>query len=99
MTIASKDLEKISQLAYLDTDLEHAPQLVAEINSIMDFVDQLLSIDTSNVTPLVYPLAHHHQRLRPDVVTEENCLAELEALAPLFEHDLYLVPQVVDQGK
>ena len=42
--------------------------------------------------PLLHPFALH-QRLRADAVTEEDCIAELEAIAPLFEDDLYLVPK------
>lgn len=98
MTISTQDLEKISQLAYLDIEAEHSPNLIEEINAIMDFVDQLRSINTQDTAPLFHPLALN-QRLRADEVTEENCLAQLEALAPLFENDLYLVPQVIDQGK
>ncbi|WP_454785781.1 Asp-tRNA(Asn)/Glu-tRNA(Gln) amidotransferase subunit GatC [Legionella sp. WA2024007413] len=96
MTISVKDLEKISQLAYLD--LEHSPQLIKDINAIMDFVDQLGSVNTQDVEPLFHPL-ELSQRLRTDVVTEGTYLSELEILAPKFEQDLYLVPQVIDQSK
>jgi aspartyl-tRNA(Asn)/glutamyl-tRNA(Gln) amidotransferase subunit C len=98
MTISPKDLEKIAQLAYLDSDVDHRPQLMQEVNEIMDFVDQLRAVDTTNVAPLFHPFALR-QRLRPDAITEEDCLAELEALAPLFEDDLYLVPQFIDETK
>ncbi|CAM4431663.1 MAG: Glutamyl-tRNA(Gln) amidotransferase subunit C [Legionella sp.] len=98
MTITPTELEKIAQLAYLDTDTDHTPQLIQEVNEIMDFVEQLRSVDTTNVSPLFHPFALQ-QRLRPDTITEESCLAELEAIAPLFEDDLYLVPQVIEQDK
>lgn len=98
MTITPTELEKIAQLAYLDTDTDHTPQLIQEVNEIMDFVEQLRSVDTTNVSPLLHPFALQ-QRLRPDTITEESCLAELEAIAPLFEDDLYLVPQVIEQDK
>jgi aspartyl-tRNA(Asn)/glutamyl-tRNA(Gln) amidotransferase subunit C len=98
MTITPTELEKIAQLAYLDTDTEHTPQLIQEVNEIMDFVEQLRSVDTTNISPLFHPFALQ-QRLRPDAITEESCLAELEAIAPLFEDGLYLVPQVIEQDK
>lgn len=98
MTISAKDLEKISQLAYLDTDIKHSPKLIEDINAIMNFVDQLRSVNTQKVEPLFHPIALN-QRFRQDVITEENSLTELEALAPKFEQDLYLVPQVIDQSK
>jgi aspartyl-tRNA(Asn)/glutamyl-tRNA(Gln) amidotransferase subunit C len=98
MTISPEDLKKIADLAYLNTDLDHSPKLMQEINEIMDFVDQLRAVNTTEVAPIFHSLALH-QRLRPDAVTEEDCLAELEALAPLFEDNLYLVPQVIDETK
>lgn len=98
MTLSNKDLEKAAHLAYLDISKSPCSRLDEEINAIMDFVDQLRTVDTQNVTPLFHPLALH-QRLRIDAITEEACLAELEALAPMFEDNLYLVPKVIDSGK
>lgn len=98
MTISQKDLEKIARLAYLDTASSDTKELTREISAIMDFVDQLRSVDTQNVAPLFHPFATH-QRLRPDAVTEEDCVAELEAMAPLFEDNLYLVPKVIESDK
>jgi aspartyl-tRNA(Asn)/glutamyl-tRNA(Gln) amidotransferase subunit C len=98
MTLSAQDLEKILQLAYLDTDSEFSPKLVEDINHIMNFVDQLRSVDTQEIEPLFHPIALY-QQLRADEVTEENCFAKLEALAPQFSGDLYLVPQVIEQSK
>jgi aspartyl-tRNA(Asn)/glutamyl-tRNA(Gln) amidotransferase subunit C len=98
MTISTQDLEKIARLAYLEIDAEHSAQLTQEISSIMDFVDQLRAVDTTEVAPLFHPFALH-QRLRTDEVTEADCIAELEAIAPMFEDNLYLVPKVIESGK
>lgn len=93
MTISPEALENIAQLANLET--EQSQQLADEISAIMDFVEQLISVDTKGVAPLFHPF-DLHQRLRADEITEDDCLAELEAIAPLFEDDLYLVPKVLD---
>ena len=98
MTISHEDLAKIARLAYLDTDSTDSSKLTEEVSSIMDFVDQLRSVNTSNIAPLFHPFALH-QRLREDTVTEEECIAELEAMAPMFEDNLYLVPKVIESGK
>ena len=97
MTISQQDLDKIAQLAYLNTDEEHAPQLAHEISAIMDFVGQLKSINTTGIQPM-YHAFDVHQPLRPDIVTEEDCVAQLAAIAPLFEDDYYLVPKVIESG-
>jgi len=97
MTISAEDLAKIAGLAYLDIDLGPSVQLNEDISAIMDFVDQLRAVNTTGVAPLFHPLALH-QRLRTDKVTEADCIAELEAIAPMFEDNLYLVPKVIDAG-
>lgn len=98
MSISQADLEKIAQLAYLDVELENSSQLSQEVSSIMDFVEQLRSVNTTGIAPLFHPLALA-QRRRPDVITEEDCTAELASIAPLFEENLYLVPKVIEAGK
>ncbi len=98
MTISASELEKISQLAYLDTESEQTPKLNDDLNAIMNFVAQLRTVNTEGIAPLFHPLALN-QSLRPDAVTEENCLTELAARAPKFENELYLVPQVIEQSK
>lgn len=98
MTLSTKELEHIARLAYLEIDADHSAQLTQEISSIMDFVDQLRTINTTDVAPLFHPFALH-QRLRTDEITEADCIAELEAIAPMFEDNLYLVPKVIESGK
>lgn len=98
MTLSSVDIEKIARLASLDTSSDQSSKLNDEVNSIMNFIEQLRSIDTASVHPLFHPLAQH-QRLRTDEITEEECIKELEAIAPLFEEDLYLVPKVIESEK
>ena len=98
MTISQEDLAKIARLAYLDVDSSDSSKLTQEVSSIMDFVDQLRSVDTKNIAPLFHPFALH-QRLREDAVTEEECIAELEDMATMFEDNLYLVPKVLESGK
>jgi aspartyl-tRNA(Asn)/glutamyl-tRNA(Gln) amidotransferase subunit C len=98
MTISQEELKKIAGLAYLNTDSSDSNQLSQEISSIMDFIDQLRSVDTTNVMPLFHPFSSH-QRLRTDEISEHNCTTELAAIAPLFEDNLYLVPKVIESSK
>lgn len=98
MLTTENDLKKIAQLAYLDIDDESTHQLAQDVGSIMDYVDQLRQVNTQSIPPLLHPL-DLHQRLRPDVVTEENHLNDLAKIAPEFNEDLYLVPQIIEDGK
>lgn len=98
MTLSTDSLNALSNLAYLDIDSQEIETLNDEINSIIRFVEQLSDVDTKDITPLFHPM-DIHQRLRADEITEASCLAELEEIAPLFNEQLYLVPNVMDSGK
>lgn len=93
MSISPDELEKIARLACLDT--EHSAQLERDLNAIMELVEQLRQVDVKQIEPLSHPL-ELNQPVRIDEVTEANCVAELETIAPLFEEQYYLVPKVLE---
>jgi aspartyl-tRNA(Asn)/glutamyl-tRNA(Gln) amidotransferase subunit C len=95
MTITADDLNKIAGLAYLSSTAHDALALQNDINAIMNFVEQLSTVDTVNIMPLSHPLSIN-QRQRPDVVTEDNRVEALEAMAPKFSNQFYLVPKVIE---
>lgn len=94
MALKETDLENIAQLAYLESDNQH---LAADLNSIMNFIEELRKIDTTNVAPLFHPL-DLSQRLRTDEVSEQDCSETLAKIAPSFDEGYYLVPKVIDSG-
>ena len=94
MSISSEQLKHLSTLAYLELNPATAPTLIDDINSIINFVDHLRSIDTTNVEPLMHPM-DAFQRLRPDESQECDVARQLGKIAPQFEDNLYLVPKVI----
>ena len=97
MTITEKELQTLSHLAYLDCGKNNTHALVTEINAIIDFVEQLKTVDTRQVAPLFHPLSLQ-QHLRADEVTEDICANQLAEIAPRFEEGLYWVPKVIDES-
>lgn len=95
MRFNSNDLKSLEQLAYLETSSAEESQLLNDINAIMDLVEQLKEKDTAGVSPLFHPV-NSSLRLRKDIVTEASCKSALEAIAPQFEDNLYLVPKVIE---
>jgi aspartyl-tRNA(Asn)/glutamyl-tRNA(Gln) amidotransferase subunit C len=53
------------------------------------------SVETQGIEPLCHPL-DMVQRLRADTVTEGNDREALQAIAPLSQDGLYLVPKVIE---
>ena len=71
MSLTAADVKKVAHLARLAiTEAENA-QYVDKLSKIIDFVAQMDSVDTSNVTPMAHPL-DLSQPLRSDTVTEHN---------------------------
>ncbi|KTC75594.1 glutamyl/tRNA (Gln) amidotransferase subunit C [Legionella birminghamensis] len=98
MTFSINDLHLIAKLAHIDVEAEEMSSLAEEVNSIIDFAEQMQEIDTDQILPLFHPM-DMHQRFRDDEVSESSCLQQLEEIAPLFEDTHYLVPKVIDTGK
>jgi aspartyl-tRNA(Asn)/glutamyl-tRNA(Gln) amidotransferase subunit C len=94
MTISTHDLHHIARLAYLEAESQEIEQLALEVNAIIDFVQQLQGLDTTETSPLFHPL-QLNQGLREDEITEKNCINELASIAPQFEKEFYFVPKFI----
>lgn len=95
MSIDKQDVQKIAHLARLALTDEDAEQYQHSLSSVLSLVEQMQSIDTDGVEPLSNPL-EMTQRLRDDVVTEDNQRDAFLANAPQSEAGLFLVPKVID---
>jgi len=95
MTIAQDEIEKIAELARIRIADAEIGQVTQRITEILQMVDQLQAVDTSNVDPMANPL-DATQQLRPDEVTEVNCRDDFQSIAPAVENGLYLVPKVIE---
>lgn len=95
MSINPSDIAKIATLARIRIEDEQVPELADRLNNILSMVDKMQAVDTSNVEPMANPL-DASQRLRADIVTEQNQRDNFQAIAPQTEDGLYLVPKVID---
>ncbi|MGH1461075.1 MAG: Asp-tRNA(Asn)/Glu-tRNA(Gln) amidotransferase subunit GatC [Neptuniibacter sp.] len=95
MSLDRSDVDKIAHLARLQVEEKDAPEYAQNLSNILDLVDQMQAIDTSDVSPMAHPL-DAVQRLRSDDVTEENQREQLQAVAPAVEKGLFLVPKVIE---
>ena len=66
-----------------------------QLNDILAMVDQMKAVDTEGVEPMSHP-QEVNQRLRDDVVTEDDPREEFQKVAPRVEDGLYLVPKVIE---
>ncbi len=95
MSIRSEKVMKIAHLARLGIKDEQLSGYASELSNIMQLVEQMNQVDTTEIEPMAHPL-DQSQRLRLDVVTENNQRESLQKNAPNVEDGLFLVPRVID---
>lgn len=95
MSFTTKDITDIARLARLKTDDDQAAFYATQLSSIMQLVEKMNDIDTSDVEPMSHP-QDAALRLREDEVTADNCREQYQAIAPAAENGLYLVPKVIE---
>jgi aspartyl-tRNA(Asn)/glutamyl-tRNA(Gln) amidotransferase subunit C len=95
MPVEQAEVEKIAELARIRIAESDMPEVTSRIAAILELVDQMQAVDTSTVEPMANPL-DASQRLREDRVLEEDRHEAFQAVAPLVEDGLYLVPKVLD---
>jgi len=95
MPISPEEVLNIAKLARLQIKQVELEQYATDLSSIIKLVEQMNAVDTENILPMAHPL-DATQRLREDVVKEENQRDKFQAVAPAAEQGLYLVPKVIE---
>lgn len=95
MSLTTSELQKIATLARLDLPPEKSAELASTLSGIIDFFEQLKSVNTDGVTPMAHPL-NMMQRLRTDEVSETDQREKYQRQSGLVKDGLYLVPKVIE---
>ena len=90
-----KTVTTISYLSRLKIDDENEEKVINDLGNIIEFVDQLNNIDTTEIAPLANPL-EKTAKTRKDIVTAKNLKKKLLEVAPSANEDYFLVPRVVE---
>ena len=93
----SLDVKKIAHLARIKLDESKVPQYQTELTNILGVVESMNQADDKlkDILPMSHPF-EANQRLREDVVSEENQRELFQEGAPETEHGYYLVKQVIE---
>lgn len=95
MSLSAEEVNKIAWLARVAIDSDKVNDYARDLSGILDFVEQMSVVDTSQVAPMAHPM-DQAQRLRADVVSESDQRDLFQGHAPLVEAGLYLVPKVIE---
>ncbi|GAB3306457.1 Asp-tRNA(Asn)/Glu-tRNA(Gln) amidotransferase subunit GatC [Hymenobacter tenuis] len=88
-------LRGLAHLARLEFDDTKEQQMLGDLNKILDWVDQLRQLDTTDVEPLVH-LSQEVNVMRPDEA--HNSVSHQAGLsnAPRKDSDYFRVPKVLE---
>ncbi len=95
MSLDTNQVLAIADLSRLQIDEKSITEFQTNLSNVLDLVDQLQAVDTTGVEPMAHPM-DAVQRLRADVVTEENKREKFQEIAPSTDKGHYLVPKVVE---
>jgi len=95
MSLTADDVKKIAYLARLGIAEQDVDNYVKDLSDVLGLMTQMGELDTKGVKPMAHPL-DQMQRLREDVVTENDQRRHFQSIAPQTEAGLYLVPKVID---
>ena len=92
--ISDETIEYVGILAKLELSEEEKEQAKADMGKMLDYIDKLNELDTSNVEPMshVFPVQNV---FREDVVTNGDNKEATLANAPLRKEDSFEVPKTI----
>ena len=95
MEFDKKSLLKLGKLARISISEEKLNNLSKDLNSILEFVDQLKEIKTDQVDPTSNSL-NQKLEVRDDKVDTKNSAEDVLENAPEKEMDFFVVPKVIE---
>lgn len=92
--ISDETMEYVGILAKLELSGEEKEAAKADMERMLDYIDTLNELDTSEVEPMshVFPV---HNVFREDVVTNGDNQEQTLANAPLRKEDSFEVPKTI----
>ncbi len=95
MKIDKNTINKIASLSRIKLDDKESADYIKDLNSILDWVDQLNEVNTDNVEPLSN-ISSAVLVQRDDIAKDTNSIEEVLENAPDKLEGFFAVPKVVE---
>jgi aspartyl-tRNA(Asn)/glutamyl-tRNA(Gln) amidotransferase subunit C len=92
--ITKTEVADVARLARLELSEDKLEIFVGQFNEILDYMELLGELDTSDVEPLYSPV-HHESRMREDVPRKDFTREEILSNAPEADGRFFIVPKIV----
>jgi aspartyl-tRNA(Asn)/glutamyl-tRNA(Gln) amidotransferase subunit C len=106
MKVTEKDVEYVADLANLELTNQERQRMLKDLNSILDYIDRLNELDTSDVPPMAQVSAQlgpsEGKATEPTLWREDilaPCLPHADAMenAPESDGEFFKVPKVIEK--
>jgi aspartyl-tRNA(Asn)/glutamyl-tRNA(Gln) amidotransferase subunit C len=106
MKVTEKDVEYVADLANLELTNQERQRMLKDLNSILDYIDRLNELDTSDVPPMAQisaQLGPSEAKTTETIAWREDilvpCLPHADAMknAPETDGDFFKVPKVIER--
>src|ERR1043165_8681626 len=100
MKVTEKDVAYVAELANLELTDQERQRMLKDLNSILEYIDRLNELDTTNVPPMAQVANKPGDAEKPwreDVPAP--CLPHKEAMqnAPVTDGEFFKVPKVIEK--
>jgi aspartyl-tRNA(Asn)/glutamyl-tRNA(Gln) amidotransferase subunit C len=95
MSVSEKDVQYIANLARLQVTNDEAKSYAKDMSSILEYMELLNEVDTSNVKPLEHVI-DLDSRFRKDEAKEPLSHEDALKNAPDADSDYFRVPKVIE---
>ena len=95
MAIDAATVRRVAHLARIKTPEDRLEPLAAELTGILAWIEQLNEVDVEGVEPMTSNV-HQPLRLRDDVVTDGDKVADVLSNARKSADGFFVVPKVVE---
>ncbi|HEX3944528.1 MAG TPA: Asp-tRNA(Asn)/Glu-tRNA(Gln) amidotransferase subunit GatC [Rhizomicrobium sp.] len=95
MPVDKAAVRRIAKLAHIALAEERVEPMVAELNGILGWIEQLQEVDVEGVEPMT-SVVTQKVKMRDDVITAGGDAAAILANAPQTEDHFFVVPKVIE---
>lgn len=96
MKVTEKDVAYVADLANLELTDQERRRMLKDLNSILDYIDRLNELDTSNVPPMAQ-VSISGQPARDDISRPSLPHTDAMKNAPQTDGDFFKVPKVIEK--
>ncbi|MEM6615602.1 MAG: Asp-tRNA(Asn)/Glu-tRNA(Gln) amidotransferase subunit GatC [Pseudomonadota bacterium] len=95
MSVTTETVRRVARLARIKITDEEAERMTGELSSILNWVEQLSSVNVADVEPMT-AVIDMPMRKRDDAITDGEMADKVVANAPAEDDHFFMVPKVVE---